>query len=99
MHRFKLHIGKYDLSMNADGNLFIKNYKLSLSFIANLYNNPFTRETIIRNIRDFTHLNIFSNYYDNGILEADYQYTYQKLLPCIKKSNKIYDFFIYNYGL
>ena len=48
---------------------------------------------------DFTHLNIFSNYYDNGILEADYQYTYQKLLPCIKKSNKIYDFFIYNYGL
>ena len=37
MYRFKLHIGKYDLSMNADGNLFIKNYKLSLSFIANLY--------------------------------------------------------------
>ena len=52
MYRFKLHIGKYDLSMNADGNLFIKNYKLSLSFIANLYNNPFTRETIICNIRD-----------------------------------------------
>lgn len=99
MCRFKLHIGKYDLSMNANGNLFIKSYKLSLSFIANLYNNPFTRETIIRNIRDFTHLNIFSNYYDNGILEADYQYTYQKLLPCIKKSNKIYDFFIYNFGL
>lgn len=62
MYRFKLHIGKYDLSMNANGNLFIKNYKLSLSFIANLYNNPFTRETIIHNIRDFTHLNIFSNY-------------------------------------
>ena len=99
MYRFKLHIGKYDLSMNADGNLFIKNYKLSSPFIANLYNNPFTREMIIRNIRDFAHLNIFSNYYDNGILEADYQYTYQKLLPCIKKSNKIYDFFIYNFGL
>lgn len=99
MYRFKLHIGKYDLSMNANGSLFIKNYKLSLFFIANLYNNPFTRETIIRNIRDFTHLNIFSNYYDNGILETDYQYTYQKLLPCIKKSNKIYVFFIYNFGL
>lgn len=100
MYRFKFFIGKYDITINSpNGNFAIKNSKLGLSFLANLYNNPFTREMIIRNIKDFTHLNDFSNYYNNGILEADYQYTYNKLLPCIRKSDKIYNFFIYNFGL
>jgi len=87
------------ISFSQSGSIEIRNDKLSFYFITDLFNKPFLRETIIRNIRQYIHFEDFAPHYDNGLLEAQYQRTYKILSPCIKNLTKIKHFYIYLYGI